>query len=95
VGSSAPWGLKVSASDDLVGSNPSIFIDIANLLWKIDSDPPGAYQSMLKTPAESVIVSGQVAVPSRSFYFDYQLDVPGSTVSGSYSTTVVYTAYTE
>lgn len=94
VNSSAPWGLKVSAAGDLVESSPVSAIDISNLQWKNDADLPGAYQSMVKSPAETVITSGQIP-GARSFYFDFRLAVPSLATSGSYSTTLLYTAYTQ
>lgn len=91
--SNTMWGLKVAATGDLAQSNPLNTIDIANLKWKQDGEAPASYQAMDKTPAETVIVSGQSATDSYPFFFDYRLAVPTLAVSGSYSTTVVYTAY--
>ncbi|MBK5226454.1 MAG: DNRLRE domain-containing protein [Thermoleophilia bacterium] len=91
--SNTMWGLKVVATGDLAQSNPLNTIDIANLKWKQDGEAPASYHSMDKTPAETVILSGQPPTDSYPFFFDYRLAVPSLAVSGSYSTTVVYTAY--
>ncbi|MHB8793750.1 MAG: DNRLRE domain-containing protein [Thermoleophilia bacterium] len=87
------WGLKVAATGDLAQPDLANTIDIADLRWKRDGEAPGAYQAMVKVPAETIITSGQAACDSCLFIFDYRLAVPALAVSGNYSTALVYTAY--
>jgi hypothetical protein len=94
VQTNANWGFKVSAADDLVHSvTPANTIAIANLLWKIDGG--GGYAPFVKAPAEATILSAQAPTSGTSLMYDYRLVVPGGAVSGSYSTQIAYTAYTE
>lgn len=95
VKSNSLWGLKVAATGDLVQANPTNFMDISNLAWKNDSDGPAAYQALVKLPAETIITSGRAPTNSTQFLFDFRLSVPVLAVSGTYSTSVVYTAYSE
>ncbi|MBI5871137.1 MAG: DNRLRE domain-containing protein [Actinobacteria bacterium] len=91
--SNTMWGLKVAATGDLAQLNPANTIDIGDLKWKQDGEAPAAYQSIVKTPAETIIATGQDATDNYPFFFDYRLAVPTLAVSGNYSTAVVYTAY--
>lgn len=94
VQSNINWGLKVAASGDLVHTvNPANTIGIANLSWKIDGG--GVYAPFVKLPAEDTILSGQGPTAGTPLRYDYQFIVPVSAVSGNYSTSIAYTAYTE
>jgi len=93
VKSNTNWGLKVAAAGDLAQINPLNVIDIANLKWKQDGEVPAAYQATVKSPSETVITSGQGATDDYPFFFDYRLVVPSLTVSGNYSTSLVYTVF--
>ena len=95
VKSNALWGLKVASAGDLLQSNPANFIDIVNLGWKQDAQAPSAYQPFVNTPASTIIADGLPATNGISFLFDYRLAVPSPSVSGNYTTSVVYTAYPE
>ncbi|MHB1390160.1 MAG: DNRLRE domain-containing protein [Thermoleophilia bacterium] len=93
VSSNTIWGLKVSAFDDLKQVNPANLIAISNLFWKQDAEAVSSYKSFMKSPAETVIVSGMSQITGASFWFDYRLTLPALAVSGTYSTPVIYTAY--
>jgi len=95
VKSNALWRLETAASGDLVQSNPANFIDIASLAWKQDAQPPASYQSFVKSPSSTVVASGLPATNARSFLFDFRLMLPTPSVSGAYTTSVVYTASPE
>jgi hypothetical protein len=95
VKSNSEWGLKVSATGDLEQIPPLNEIDISNLAWKQDADPPGSYQPFTKQPAETTIASNEPATNGISYFFDYRLAVPALATTGNYSATVVYTAYPE
>lgn len=93
VWSNSVWGLKVSAFDDLKQLNPANLIDISNLSWKEDAEDEDDYRSFVKSPVETVIVSGMGATGGMSYWFDYRLTLPALAISGNYSTPVIYTAY--
>jgi len=93
--SNSKWGLKVASAADLEQTNPANYIYISNLAWKQDTDGPGAWQAMVKSPDATVISTGQVATNGTSFFFDYRLMLPNMAVSGSYLVPLVYTAYSE
>ena len=93
--SNSQWGLRVAASGDLEQSNPANYIYISNLAWKQDADGPGAWQSMVKSPDETVVSTREGATNGSSYFCDYRLTLPDLTVSGSYSVPLVYTAYPE
>jgi len=90
--SNTTWGLKLAAFDDLKQSNPANFISIANLAWD-DSDNPAGYQAMVKSPAETVIVSAMTPTAGSTYRFDYRLALPSLAVSGNYSVPLIYTVY--
>ncbi len=94
VKSNVLWGLEVDAQGDLAQVDPTNFIDIASLKWKRDGEPAGNYQAMVKYPAQTTIASGRMATNRDPFLFDYRLAVPLLATSGSYSTSIIYTAYT-
>lgn len=92
--SNANWSVRVSALDDLVHTvNPANVLSIANLNWKFDGG--GLYQSFAKAPAATTILSGQPPTAGTALMFDYQFIVPAASVSGNYSTSIEYMAYTE
>jgi len=94
VSSNINWGIKVSATDDLVHTiSPANIIGIGNLRWKIDGG--GVYTPFVKAPSETVILSSQPPTPLTSLMYDYEFVVPASVVSGNYATSIAYTAYTE
>lgn len=90
--SNTNWGLKLLAFDDLKQADPTNFISISNLAWE-DSDNPGGYLPMVKSPAETLIASAMPPTGGTTYRFDYRLTLPPLAVSGSYSVPVIYTAF--